>query len=242
MTEQAGDALAELGQAIVFDFPAIPIAPLTGDEPFTDTESDAPLPITVLDYWRWAASDLIGNVNRGILAEYLVAAAIGATREPRDPWAPFDLVDPQGVTIEVKSAAYVQAWGQRNQASLSFLVKPTRTMTGDPVLDATPGRRSQVWVFAVLHHKEQATINPLDLTQWEFYVLPTWFLDRRTRSQHSIALNSIKECEFGRAYTFGALAAAITAVAAIVSPPLDASAAEPLLSEPVEAAGAAALE
>lgn len=227
---------------IPWPYPAIPIAALTGAEPFTDTESHTPLPITVLDYWRWAASDLIGNVNRGILAEYLVAAAIGATHEPRDPWAPYDLMDPQGVTIEVKSAAYVQAWGQRKQASLKFLVKATRTMTGDPVLDAAPGRRSQVWVFVVLHHTDQATINPLYLTQWEFYVLPTWFLDRRTRSQHSIALNSIKGCEFGRAHTYEELAAAITAVVAIGSPPLDASATEPQVSEPVEAAGAAALE
>lgn len=202
-------------------YPAVPIAPLSGEEHFTDPKSHAPLPITVLDYWRWAASDLVGNVNRGVLAEYLVAAAIGATHEPRDPWAPFDLVDPQGVTIEVKSAAYVQAWGQREQAPLKFLVKATKTMTGDPVLDESPSRRSKVWVFAVLHHKVQDTINPLDLTQWTFYVLPRWFLDRRTRSQHSIALNSIRNSEFGEAFAYGQLAEAITTVAAIVPRSVD---------------------
>lgn len=201
-----------------WEFPAIPIAPLTGAEHFTDTDAQQPLPITVLDYWRWAAADLIGNINRGILAEYLVATAIGATHEPRDPWAPYDLIDPNGVTIEVKSAAYVQAWDQRKQAPLNFVVKATRTMTGDPVADAIPGRRSKVWVFAVLHHKDQDTINPLDLTQWTFYVLPTWFLDRRVRSQHSIALKSIRNSEFGEAFAYGQLAEAITTIAAIVPP------------------------
>ncbi len=76
----------------------------------------------------------------------------------------------------------------------------------------------------MLHLKDQATINPLGLTQWEFYVLPTWLSDRRTRSQHSIALNSIKVCE---------LAAAITDVAAVVPPSLEASVRESLLSEPI---------
>lgn len=221
MTEELGETAGSWIPELNFGFPAVPILNLTGVEPFTDTEAHTPLPITVLDYWRWAASDLIGNVNRGILAEYLVASAIGATHEPRDPWAPYDLIEPNGVTIEVKSAAYVQAWGQRKQAPLSFLVKATRTMTGDPVADAIPGRRSKVWVFAVLHQKDQDTINPLDLTQWTFYVLPTWFLDGRTRSQQSIALNSIRNSEFGEAFAYGQLAEAITTVAATVPPKAD---------------------
>ena len=31
---------------------------------------------TVLDFWKWAYSDLLDNAQRGILAEYLVANAL----------------------------------------------------------------------------------------------------------------------------------------------------------------------
>ena len=47
-------------------------------------------------------------------------------------------------------------------------------------------RHAQVYVFALLAHTGKATVNPLDLDQSAFYVLPTAVLDGRTRSQHSI--------------------------------------------------------
>jgi hypothetical protein len=49
-----------------------------------------------------------------------------------------------------------------------------------------------VYVFALLAHQNQATLDPLNLVQWEFYVVPTAVLDARERSQHSITLPSLK--------------------------------------------------
>lgn len=48
-------------------------------------------------------------------------------------------------------------------------------------------------MFAVLAHVVKETIDPLDVGQWQFYVLPTSALDSRTRSQHSITLKSLEE-------------------------------------------------
>lgn len=190
-------------------YPAIPVRPLEGDEQFQGTVGQG---ATVLDYWRWAASDLIGNVSRGVLAEYLVALAVGSTTVPRDPWAPYDVVDPAGVTIEVKSAAYLQAWDQRALSRISFLVKPTASPI--VVVGETPvvSRRSRVWVFALLHHIDQETLNPLDLGQWSFWVVPTIWLDARERSQHSIGLLALNASPFGEAVTFAELASTITQV------------------------------
>ena len=51
------------------------------------------LDFSLLDYWRWLTSDLVGNTARGVLAEYIVARAqkIPTGEEIRDEWAPFDL-------------------------------------------------------------------------------------------------------------------------------------------------------
>jgi len=46
-------------------------SPLTGQEPFDGLDA------TVLDFWRWAMSDLRVNNVRGYLAEFLVAKAVG---------------------------------------------------------------------------------------------------------------------------------------------------------------------
>lgn len=49
-----------------------------------------------------------------------------------------------------------------------------------------------MYVFALLAHKDQDTLDPFDLSQWEFYVVPASTLDRRERSQHSITLKSLR--------------------------------------------------
>lgn len=63
-------------------------------------------------------------------------------------------------------------------------------------------------MFALLAHREQATLNPLDLGQWEYYPLPTADLDARALSQHSISLNSLKALH-GGPVTFEGIAAAV---------------------------------
>jgi hypothetical protein len=39
---------------------------------------------------------------------------------------------------------------------------------------------------------DQAVIDPLNLDQWVFYVVPTPVLERHERSQHSISLTSLQ--------------------------------------------------
>ena len=41
-----------------------------------------------------------------------------------------------------------------------------------------PKRVAHVYVFCLLKHKCQETIDPLNVEQWEFYVVPTSKLDR----------------------------------------------------------------
>ncbi len=48
-------------------------------------------------------------------------------------------------------------------------------------------------MFALLAHKDKATVDPLDIDQWEFYVVATRTLDERQRSQHSITLPSLRK-------------------------------------------------
>lgn len=154
----------------------------------------AELGFNVLSFWQWSASDLVGNALRGILAEYLVAQALGVANVGiREGWAPYDLKTPEGITVEVKSAAYIQSWHQNQHSTIVFSCPKTRAwdpQTGGHEEEAR--RQARVYVFALLAHQEQATLDPLDLVQWEFYVVPTAALDARERSQHSITLNSLK--------------------------------------------------
>ncbi len=126
----------------------------------------------LLDFWQWMGSDLVGNTFRGVVAEYLVARALGVAEGIRPEWHPFDVRSVDGVEIEVKSCAYLQSWQQLRPSAVSFGIRPT--LAWDPATNkfASESRRqAKVYVFALLKHLEKATLNPMDVAQWQFYVL-----------------------------------------------------------------------
>ncbi len=170
----------------------LPTARKTGTEAFHIAGRQTGFDL--LSFWQWSVSDLVSNATRGRLAEYIVARALGlATDGICDEWAPFDLETQSGIKIEVKSAAYVQSWHQERLSSITFVTPKRRAWDADTNMQSKEAKRqADVYVFALLAHKEKATIDPLDISQWEFYVLPTATLDARTRSQHSITLKSLQ--------------------------------------------------
>lgn len=178
------------GETLVQGLASITQMRLTGEETIRGAE---PLPgMTVKDFWAWSSSDLVSNTTRGILAEYLVAVALGVSDGIREEWAPFDLLTNEGTKVEVKSAAYVQAWKQTRLSRITFSIAPTREWITDQGRSVDePKRQAAVYVFALLAETDPEVLNPLDTSQWDFYVLPTRMLDERARSQHSITLSSL---------------------------------------------------
>lgn len=169
----------------------------SGSEPLHSGE--AAVGPTLREFWQWSASDLVDNTTRGALAEFIVASALGIPiNKPRESWAAYDLTTPDGITIEVKSAAYVQSWHQKRLSNIIFKVRHTRGWSADTnEMEKEARRKAQVYVFALLAHKDKATVDPLDLAQWQFYVLPTTVLNARSRSQHSITLPSLQALSGG---------------------------------------------
>jgi hypothetical protein len=75
-----------------------------GAEPFGNGAQI--LPFAILRFWQWSASDLASNALRVVVAEFLVAQALGTADSLRPEWEAYDLRSASGATIEVKSAAY----------------------------------------------------------------------------------------------------------------------------------------
>ena len=151
----------------------------------------------------WSQSDLIENRNRGILAEFIVRQALEIKYPTRLEWDAFDLKTDDGVKIEVKSAAYIQAWKQEKYSDIQFGIEPTRVPLADNNYSKEKLRRADIYIFCLLGHKDQTTINPMILDQWIFYVLPTKILNERFPNQKSISLTILKtlncqECDYGQ--------------------------------------------
>lgn len=190
-----------------------------GDEAFRVRSKIVEL--TILDYWRWANSDLLDNAARGVLAEFLVAHALKRTIEPRREWAAFDVRTESGIKVEVKSKAYAQSWPQESPSKITFDIAPRRD-AWDPETNQWESfeqraRPADVYVFCLLGQPDDPDPDPMDLDQWEFYVLATATLDRERPHQKTIALNPLKALvrrTTGRSTTpYGKLADVINTVA-----------------------------
>jgi len=171
---------------------ALSVRPRIGNEPFH--QSGQNLGFDIAGFWRWAASNLASNVWRGVLAEYLVARALGLDVDAvvRTEWDACDIRTPNGLRIEVKSAAYVQTWHQRDPSTVRFTIAMKRGWDASTNTTApAPCRDSDVYVFALLAHADKAALDPLNVAQWEVFVASARALDTTFGTQKSIGLSSL---------------------------------------------------
>lgn len=169
---------------------------------------------TVGEFWRWAMSDLLGNRNRGILAEYLVGKALGeeALSQPRLEWDCYDLVY-RATRIEVKSSAYIQTWhtDPTKRSKPSYSVPPhecwdARTSAND----LTRKRHAHLYIFCIFPlNSDDNGRDVLAVDAWGFYITTTANLEQHISPQtKSVSITAVhKIC--GPSVTYANLKAAI---------------------------------
>lgn len=181
----------------------------TGNEKFIFKDTD--LGKTMLDFWSWAYSDLFRNVNRGAFAEFVVREAMNTQCRNTPPRTDFrvsmdayDLLSPDGIRVEVKSSAYIQAWESEHPARISFRIAPAKSLdsSGNYSADSQYCRHSDVYVFCVwtAMSREQ---NILDLSLWDFYVIATKTLDQKVPNQKTITFQSLLSLQPRKVDYFG---------------------------------------
>ena len=171
-------------------YPALEVKCKSGEE-FFHIEGE-PLNEKLLSFWQWSSSDLVSNTMRGILAEYIVASALGENHSHRAEWDAYDIKTKEGIKIEVKSGAFIQTCHQKKLSSIQFSIRPTKGW--DAKTDNrsnTTMRQADIYVFCLLIHKEQDTIDPLNMNQWQFYILSSDALTQSLGTQKTIVLSSL---------------------------------------------------
>ena len=129
------------------------------------------------------------------MAEFIVASAIDVLKKPREEWDAYDLVTKQGLKIEIKSSSYLQSWQQTELSKIIFGIKPTYALIDLNQYSEISKRQSDIYVFCVLSHKDKNTVNPLNLNQWDFYILDTAILNKKMPKQKTITLSSLLKLE-----------------------------------------------
>ena len=151
----------------------------------------------MLVFWSWAFSDLRQNNVRGHLAEYIVGLALGVPLTVRSSWDDYDLLVPAGklargaVRVQVKSAAYLQAWGQRKLSAITFGGLRRRPFPWSAaqsfVLGETKCPKADLFVFAIEAARRHEDYDPLEIGQWAFRVLPAHWITQDTLSLETLS-------------------------------------------------------
>jgi hypothetical protein len=99
-----------------YQYPALTVEKKHGDECFLNGCCSAHL----VDFWRWAYSDLMGNTERGKLAEYIVSLAMHCANGVSEGWRAFDVLTLEGIKNRSENLSLFAELGAKKDIQYSF--------------------------------------------------------------------------------------------------------------------------
>lgn len=172
---------------------------MTGKEKFLMHEKELDFDIT--DFWRFQYSNIYSL--HGEIAEFIIARALGITEaQNSEYWTLWDITYRE-VKIEVKATAYFHLWNVDGKISKqrTFSIAPANGSYDQEIAGNSEFRRqNDLYVFCLINGDTKENSNPLHLNHWEFYVVPTLFLNEYCGNNKTISLGRIRSFGFKAIY------------------------------------------
>ena len=171
---------------------------LVGDECFTLNGEATQM--TMLDFWRWHFSEIYDMQSK--MAEYIVAKALGLKEAQNvGDWTLYDILY-RGKRIEIKETSFYHAW-QTDEEPKSQQRSFGITKAYDKYQDSTSEfrRQNDIYVFCLNTGETKADSYPLELENWEFYVVPTTVINTICKDGKSISLSRVRKLSSKVKYT-----------------------------------------
>ena len=140
---------------------------------------------------------LVVNVQRGLVAEAIVAAALEPDwRWCSEDYSSWDFEHRDGTRLEVKQSAARQSWSTTRPSSCSFDIAPrTGRYEGGTRWIEEAGRNADIYILA--HHPIfDGRPDHRDPGQWLFYVIPTRLLPPSRRIALGPVNRLVAHCGF----------------------------------------------
>lgn len=168
---------------------------MIGNESFIYNNQD--LDFNIKDFWSFQYSNIYSL--HGEIAEFIVARALGITEaQNSEYWTLWDITY-GNIKIEVKATAYFHLWNKDGNISKQrtfSIAKANGSYDSEIAGNSEFKRQNDVYVFCLINGETMETSNPLDLDNWEFYVVPTTFLDENCGDNKTITLGRIRNFGF----------------------------------------------
>ena len=168
---------------------------MKGDEKFEF--SGESLDFDFKDFWAFQYSNIYSL--HGEIAEFIVARALGITEAQNSAyWTLWDMTY-RNVKIEIKATAYYHLWNEGLKVSKQRVFSIAKA-NGKYDLDVCGNddfcRQNDIYVFCLNLGETKELSYPLNLDNWEFFVVPTSFINEKCNDNKTISLNRIKKLGF----------------------------------------------
>jgi hypothetical protein len=145
------------------------------------------------DFWSFQYSNIYSL--HGEIAEFVVARALGITEAQNSAyWTLWDITY-RNIRIEVKATAYYHLWNENGKVSNQRTFGITKANGSyDPNVCGNEEfcRQNDIYVFCLNTGTTKESSNPMNLNNWEFYIVPTSFINEYCGDNKSISLGRIK--------------------------------------------------
>ena len=161
---------------------------LTGYEKFTNNGKEVEL--NLLDFWRFQYSNVWDL--QGDIAEFIVAKSLGIeVPHNRNGWCLYD-IDYKDYRIEVKQTSDWHSWNRDGyvQKSPRFGIGKAYSIYQDSKSDYE--RQNDLYVFCHLKGNDAKSANPMNLSAWDFYVIPTKLINDRCGNSKTISFSRVR--------------------------------------------------
>lgn len=152
--------------------------------------------LTLLDFWKFRFCNIF-DLQEAI-AEFIVAKALGKkTADNIDSWTLYD-IGYRGKRVEVKETSYYHPWIKDGKVSKhrAFGITKANSSYADKESENRYERQNDVYVFCLNTGNTEEESYPLNLNNWEFYIVPTKVINEKCSEQKTISLPRIKSLGF----------------------------------------------
>lgn len=168
---------------------------MTGKEKFIFDGAD--LHFDYEDFWKFHYSNIYDQQDK--IAEFIVSRALGICEAQNDQyWTLWD-ISYRSKRVEVKETSYYHSFNQEGHVSKQRNFGITMANGSyDPSKSGNTEfcRQNDIYVFCLNTGNTKETSNPLNLNNWEFYIVPTAFINEHCGNNKTISLGRIKSFGF----------------------------------------------
>jgi len=147
----------------------------------------------ILEFWQQKYSNIY-NMQE-VIAEFLVEKALGIDKaQNTDYWTLYDILY-RNYRIEIKETSYYHPWNKNANVSKrrTFGITQANSTYDSQDTENKFERQNDIYVFCLNTGETEETSNPMNLNNWEFYIIPTSVINKECGNNKTISLNRVRK-------------------------------------------------